>query len=138
MKPKNVTKNRRKYDAEFKISVVLEVMKNEKTLRQLSKEFGVHPNLISRWNGQLNQGLREIFLKENNNNHRNKDSSQEQFRQQIEQLQIELDWLRKNLKFSNGEKIMNIEPDHPKLSIRRQCELLALCRASYYNKMGKR
>ena len=29
-----------------------------------------------------------------------------------------------------------IEPDHGQLSIRRQCELLGLCRSSYYREMA--
>jgi putative transposase len=29
-----------------------------------------------------------------------------------------------------------IEPDHPKLSVRRQCELIGLCRSSYYRELA--
>src|SRR4030042_360190 len=103
MKTKILRKKRWKYDAEFKINVVLEVMKNDKTIRQLSEEFGVHPNLVSRWNGQLNQGLREIFLKENNKNNKSESDSQAVLCKKIEQLQLELEWLKDKLKCSEIE-----------------------------------
>jgi putative transposase len=45
---------------------------------------------------------------------------------------MELEWLKKNLNFSFGEKKRLIEPEHTMLSISRQCELLGLSRASYY------
>jgi putative transposase len=45
---------------------------------------------------------------------------------------MELEWLKKNLKFPVKEKKRLIEPEHAMIPISRQCELLGLSRASYY------
>ena len=52
--------------------------------------------------------------------------------EQIGRLQMELAWLKKKLTMSVEAKRDLLEPDHPTLSLRRQCTLLGLNRASYY------
>lgn len=51
---------------------------------------------------------------------------------QIGQLKVELDWLKKNLRFSAKEKRTLIEPGYSEIPAYRQCELLELSRAGYY------
>lgn len=41
---------RRKFSAAFKAKVVIEALKERKSLAELSKRFEVHPNMISKWN----------------------------------------------------------------------------------------
>ncbi|PLW78479.1 hypothetical protein C0081_04335 [Cohaesibacter celericrescens] len=38
---------RNRYPAEFKAKVALEAIREELTLSELSKKYGVHPNMIS-------------------------------------------------------------------------------------------
>ena len=52
--------------------------------------------------------------------------------QKIGQLEVELDWAKKNSDFSISKKREFIEPEHPKISIQRQCEILDLNRSSLY------
>jgi putative transposase len=52
--------------------------------------------------------------------------------EQIGRLKMELEWLKKKLPASVAERRAMIEAGHSVLSIRRQCELLGLNRASYY------
>ena len=40
---------RRGHDAAFKAKIALEAVRGEKTLAQLSSEFGVHANQIRQW-----------------------------------------------------------------------------------------
>jgi putative transposase len=40
---------RRNHSAAFKANVALEAVKKEKTIAQLSSEYGVHPNQIAQW-----------------------------------------------------------------------------------------
>ena len=40
---------RKRYSAEFKARVALEAIREELTLAELSKTYGVHPNMISGW-----------------------------------------------------------------------------------------
>ena len=52
--------------------------------------------------------------------------------QQIGQLKVEVDFLKKNQVCSIEHKRQLIEPEHSQLSIVRQCELLDLARSCYY------
>ena len=45
---------------------------------------------------------------------------------------MELEWLKKKSERSPERLRPLIEPDHPALSVRRQCELLGLSRSSLY------
>lgn len=86
---------RKRYDATFRAKVALEAVKGEKTLAELSSEFGVHPNQISKWRRQLLELLPELFT----DRRKKKDVDQEELiselYRQIGQLKVELDWLKK-------------------------------------------
>ena len=86
---------RKRYDAAFRAKVALEAVKGEKTLAELSSEFGVHPNQISKWRRQLLELLPELFT----DRRKKKDIDQEELiselYRQIGQLKVELDWLKK-------------------------------------------
>ncbi len=59
--------------------------------------------------------------------------------QQMGQLKVDLDWLKKKWAISGEEKRELIEPGHPQISLRRQCALLGLARWSwYYQPVGER
>jgi transposase-like protein len=40
---------RKTYTVEFKIKVVREILREEKTLAQIASEYGIHTNVIARW-----------------------------------------------------------------------------------------
>lgn len=86
---------RKRYDATFRAKVALEAVKGEKTLAELSSEFGVHANQISKWRRQLLELLPELFT----DRRKKKDVDQEELiselYRQIGQLKVELDWLKK-------------------------------------------
>jgi len=44
---------RKRYDSKFRAKVALDAVKGEKTLAELSNEFGVHANQIGRWSRLL-------------------------------------------------------------------------------------
>lgn len=51
----------------------------------------------------------------------------------IGQLVVERDFLKAGLRtLSVGRRREMIEPDHPRLTIRRQCELVGISRSTYY------
>ena len=88
-------KQRKNYDSEFKAKVALEEVKGRLTINELSKEFGVHPNQISKWKKQFLESLPQIF--ENSKTARIAENEEltNQLYQQIGQLKVELDWLKK-------------------------------------------
>jgi len=85
---------RKKYDPSFKAKVALEAAKGEQTLAELSSQFGVHPNQIAKWKRHLLDEMPEIFK---NKDHKGKKSKelQDSLYQEIGQLKVELDWLKK-------------------------------------------
>jgi putative transposase len=52
---------RKGYEGVFKAEGALEALKGEKTMAQLSNEFGVHANQIRQWRKQLLDDLPKIF-----------------------------------------------------------------------------
>lgn len=46
---------RRNYSADLKTRVALAALSNEKTIAELSIEFGINQNLISKWKAQLKE-----------------------------------------------------------------------------------
>jgi len=55
-----------------------------------------------------------------------------QLYQQIGQLKMELDWLKKKLDYSLEYKHSLIEKDNSEITVKRQCQLLGLNRSSFY------
>ena len=101
-------------------------------MNEIATEAGVHPTVITKWKRQLLEGLPQIFA----NNHKHKDGETEKLvanlYQKIGQLEVELDWLKKNLSSPVAERRELIEVEHPQISIVRQCGLLGISRSGYY------
>jgi putative transposase len=52
--------------------------------------------------------------------------------QEIGQMKVELDWLKKSMSCSLEQQRQWITPSYSQISVRRQCQLLGLAPASYY------
>jgi transposase len=52
---------RRNHSAAFKAKVALEAVRGVKTVAELSKQFDLHPNLISDWKMQLLERAESVF-----------------------------------------------------------------------------
>jgi putative transposase len=88
---------RKNHTSSFKAQVVLEMLKEEKTVSELASAYGVHPTMLHRWKKQVVADLPGLF-------ERNKDAkaTQEASEQKIEELYTEigrlstqLSWLKK-------------------------------------------
>jgi transposase-like protein len=87
---------RRRHSSAFKAQVALEAVKGQQTLNELASEFGVHPVQIAQWKRQLLDASAGIF--ENGSasrREREQEHLAEQLYQEIGQLKMEVDWLRK-------------------------------------------
>lgn len=93
---------RQRRSPEFKTKVALAALKGDKTLVQLSSDFGVSTVQIGQWEKQLLQGLPEIFQRKGS--HVDVDAITAPLYQEIGRLKVELDWLKKNLKCSTDNK----------------------------------
>ena len=89
---------RKNYSSAFKAKVALEAIKKEKTMSQLSSEYGVHSNQINQWRKRLLEELPEVFSKKRQKKEKDTEDLQDELYRQIGQLKVELDWLKKKSK----------------------------------------
>lgn len=52
---------KKSYTATFKAQVVLELLKETKTISQLASAYGVHPNILREWKQAAIKGLPDVF-----------------------------------------------------------------------------
>jgi transposase-like protein len=94
-------KIRRVHAPAFKARVVLEAFKEQKTLAELSSQFGVHAIMITKWKKKgieiLTQGFSE---KQKRREHDEWELVQELYRQ-IGRLKVEVDFLKKKMGIFN-------------------------------------
>jgi transposase-like protein len=86
---------RKQYSAEFKAHVALEALKGLKTVNELASTYGVHPTQIAHWKHRLHKEMPEIFSARRVKREQDQEALQAQLYQQIGQLKVELDWLKK-------------------------------------------
>ena len=60
------------------------------------------------------------------------EAKQAELYEQLGRVQMELAWLKKKSPATTDDKRALVEPGHPQLSVRRQCELLGLSRSAWY------
>lgn len=97
------TSIRRIHDAHFKTKVVLEALKGAKTLAQLSSEFGIHAQMITDWKRQVLEGVPTLFEAGSNKptlSLEQREQIESPLFQQIGQLKVENDYLKKKLRTS--------------------------------------
>ena len=88
-------KQRKRYTAEFKAKAALEVVKANQTLNELASEYEVHPNQLLQWKRQLLESLPTIFADKRSKAEKEQESKEAELYQQIGQLKVELDWMKK-------------------------------------------
>ena len=85
---------RKQYDSRFKANVALEAIKSHKTIATIASEYSVHPNQVTNWKKQLLSEIPQLF-----DGRKRSDPDHEglvaELYQQIGQLKVELDWLKK-------------------------------------------
>ncbi|MGI8554314.1 MAG: transposase [Dehalococcoidia bacterium] len=86
---------RKQHSAEFKAKVAIEAIKGQRTLNELAGDYGVHPVQISQWKKQALDGLPEVFGRQRAKAVQDEAALQATLYQQIGQLTVELDWVKK-------------------------------------------
>jgi transposase-like protein len=86
---------RKNHDAAFKAKVALEALKGEKTMAQISSEYGIHVNQIRQWRQKLLEELPGVFSDRRQKKDKDTEEITSELYRQIGQLKVELDWLKK-------------------------------------------
>ena len=84
---------RKQHSAEFKARVAMASLSGEKTLAELSAEFGVHPTMISNWKQELVKRASELFARGSKAPAEDAQKVIDDLHRKIGQLQVECDFL---------------------------------------------
>jgi transposase-like protein len=89
---------RKSYTQTFKVKVVLEILKEEKTLSELSSQYGVHVNQLRQWKKTALDQLPQLFDRKRNDQDRMQAEYEEKIDRlygEVGRLTTELSWLKK-------------------------------------------
>jgi transposase len=90
-----MSKKAKQYSAQEKAKVAMEAIKGDLTMAQISSQYGVHASQINRWKKEAMEAMVSGF----SSKPKAVDTSQteliDQLYQQIGQLTMERDWLKK-------------------------------------------
>ncbi len=84
-----MTGQRKRYSAELKAKVALEAT------NEIAAEYGVHPTQITLWKKQVLEELPQIFSSRREKAEQAEEELKSTLYQEIGQLKVELDWLKK-------------------------------------------
>lgn len=88
---------RKKFDPALKARMALEAIKGEKTLAQLSAEYGVHATQIVQWKQELIRRSAELFAKPDNTVVKQHQEFADKLHKTIGEITMENNWLKKKL-----------------------------------------
>jgi transposase-like protein len=86
---------RKLHSPEFKAKIALEALKGLKTVNQIASESEVHPTQVNLWKKQLQEEVSSLFANRYDNKNKGQEALVAQLYQQIGQLTMELDWVKK-------------------------------------------
>ena len=86
---------RRNFSSEFKAKVALTAIKGQHTVNEIASTFGIHPNKVLHWKKIATNAVPEAFAQRRVRADADAEAEKARLYQQIGQLQVELDWLKK-------------------------------------------
>ena len=92
-------KTRKSFSKEFKAKVAFEALKGERTMAELSNNFGVHATQIAKWKKELADGIPSLFAGKGDPEEKSKDKLIEELYKRIGQIEMENNWFKKKLPF---------------------------------------
>jgi len=124
---------RKSHSPEFKAKVALEAVRSGLTANQIASKYEVHAVQVSQWKKELLANLASVFEGKRPSKSNDEQEDPAKLYEQIGRLKVENDWFKKNLtNYPSSERCKLVEASCPDISIRRQCDLLDICRSSLY------
>src|SRR3954453_13796949 len=129
----SVKQSRQKHSAAFKAKVALAALKGDRTVSELAGEYGVHPSQIHAWKKALLDGAASVFESGGERDDKISETQVGELYAQIAHVKVENDFFGQEARQGGrAERRAMIDRAHPPLSVRRQCHLLEVSRASVY------
>jgi transposase len=89
---------RKTYTGKFKTTVVLEILKEEKTISEIASQYEVHPNQLSKWRKEAINGLANVLEDGRRKSDKEKEILEKKTQElytEIGKLTTQLNWLKK-------------------------------------------
>ena len=93
---------RKNYSANFKTKVALAMLKEQETVAELARKYEIHRSLLTRWKKEALEGLPDIFSNKKQQRKTDNNNLINELYQQIGQLKVENDWLKKKVDTINS------------------------------------
>jgi transposase len=93
-------KERRKFDPEFKVRVVLELISGQKGLMQASREYGIKDTVLSRWKQEFLERASQVFEEPKAADHMEERIAE--LERMVGKLTMQLDMAKKVLRYSDS------------------------------------
>lgn len=93
-----IMEKRNSYKPEFKTQIVLEVLREEKTVNQIAAEHQISPQMVSKWKAEFLERASMVFEKGTSSAEKLKREYEEEkaeLEKKVGQQAIEIDWLKK-------------------------------------------
>jgi putative transposase len=90
-------KQRKNYSADFKAKVAIAAIKGDKTVNEIASTFSVHPNQVTTWKKQALDSIPDAFSSRLSRQADEDENLKARLYQEIGQLKVELDWLKKKV-----------------------------------------
>ena len=92
-------RKRKQYSADLKAKIALEAIKGQQTIQEIASHCEVHPTMVMNWKKQLLNAAVEAFSSGKVHAAEDDEQLKAELYQQIEKLQVEVDWLKKSSDF---------------------------------------
>jgi len=133
-----MSRKRTTYSTELKTKLVLELLKEEKTLVEIAKENAITPNNLKNWKKIFLENAEmamepSMAVKEYKDEAKKLQETVDEYAKTVGQLTVENNWMRGKLRSSDlSSKKAMIDYELKRLSIVKQCEILELSRSALY------
>jgi transposase len=107
-------KQRKSYTTEFKVKIALEAIKGQRTINEIATHYGVHPNMVTQWKKQALESLPDVFSAKRERIAEQEEALKAKLYQEIGQLKVELDWLKKKFRCSRLAGRNNLNRPQPR------------------------
>lgn len=132
-----MSREKRRYDPEFKASIAIEAIRGKHSVDELSKRYDLHPSLVHAWRKKVLDSAPALMGKGGQDG-----SLAETLREKerdLERLAAENRWLQKVVQgMSTGQRREAVEMDNPSIPVLRQVKLLNINRSGIYYRMKRR